>query len=213
MLFMLAVACNSSDKQDTPPAPDTLVAKAHDPVPVPEQATQLTALFSVMKGVDASFDPKNFPAFAEDGQLQPDTLRFDPTEFAQWKPWLLFNADSSRAIDLVSYNYSIAQKNSRPVLEGAGPDMEIAVLDNRRGTRRQLLFGGPGTLSLDAAWSDPNTVLLALAEVEGKDSSGNYRYHVVLHKYDLQADRKWTSRYPRLLSGNPADLVQRNFEK
>ena len=217
LLFVLTVAvlaaCNGNDNEATPAASDTLVTRARDAVPVEEQAGQLTALFSVMKGVDASFDPKKFSAFAEDGPLDADTVLFDRGALEQWKPWLIYNADSSRAIDLVSYNYSIGKKKGRTMLQGAGPDMEIAALDLRKGTRRRLVFAGPGSLSLDAVWQDPQTVLLALAQVEDKDSTGNYRYRVTLHKYDLASGRRWTSVYPTLLSGNPADLVQKDLEK
>ncbi|TCZ70482.1 hypothetical protein [Flaviaesturariibacter aridisoli] len=212
-ILIVLAACNASDNSDAPASSDTLVTKAHDEQPVETQATALTALFSVMKGVDAGFDPKNFSAFADDGSLAPDTLRFDRREFENWKPWLLYNADSSRAIDLVSYNYTIERRGGRAVLEGAGPDMQIAALDFPKGTRRQLLFAGPGALSLDAVWSDPHTVLLAQAQLEGRGQDRTYRYRVLLHKYDLASGRRWTSTYPTLLTGNPADLVQKDFEK
>lgn len=212
--LLLLAACNGGNDHPAPAAAaDTLVAPAHDAVPVPEQSVQLTQLFSVIKGLDAGFDPKNFPAYAEEGTLPADTVRFDRADFRRWQPWLVYNADSSRAIDLVSYNYSMdTLANGRVQLEGNDPDFEIAVLDYRGGTRLPLVFAGPGALDLDAVWQDQQTVVLALAELEpGEEKS--YRYRLTLHKYDLAARRSWTSRYPAVLRGNPADLMQKDVER
>lgn len=113
---------------------------------------------------DASFSPDRFQE-TEGGTMEPVPGRFFPPEELQpYLPYLIYNSDSSQAIDLVTYNYMLDRKNGETVLEPAGPDTEVAVIDLKKNMRTRIFFSGPGTTIREGKWLGENTVLLGGAE-------------------------------------------------
>ena len=121
-------------------------------------------LYTLLKTQDPSFNPALFQE-TEGGTTTPVPARFfAPEELQPFRPYLVYNGDSSKAIDMVSYNYIINKKSGQPVLEPAGPDTEIGVIDLKSNMRTRIFFSGPGTVIREAKWLDENTVLLGGAE-------------------------------------------------
>lgn len=124
-------------------------------------------LYTLLKSQDASFNPAFFEE-TEGGTTTPTPPRFfPPEELAPFRPYLVYNGDSSRAIDMVSYNYIFTKKGRRDVLEPAGPDTEVGIIDLATGMRTRIFYSGPGMVIREGKWQDENTVLLGGAETVG----------------------------------------------
>jgi hypothetical protein len=120
--------------------------------------------YGKLKAQDASFNPNRFQE-SEGGTTEPVPGRFfPPEELEPFLPYLVYNSDSSQAIDLVSYNYMLTSKNGQSALEPTGPDTEVAVIDLKSNMRTRIFFSGPGTTINQGKWLDSTTVLLAGAE-------------------------------------------------
>lgn len=159
-LFLAACGNNASSKNEG------LDTAAEEPENTETAWTQdaLPQLYQRLEAQDASFDPDLF-AETEGGTTTPTPARFfPPEELGPFRPYLVYNADSTRAIDLVTYNYIIDKNDGQPVLEPTGPDTEVAVIDLKTNMRTRIFFSGPGTIIRDGKWLDENTVLLGGAE-------------------------------------------------
>lgn len=110
---------------------------------------------------DSSFDAGKF----EPGEVlikENTGLALDTSEFRIYKPYYLYNADSSFALDLVSYNYLPVERKGKTLMADQGPDFEAAIIDLKNKERSRLLFFGPsGATILDAKWTDASTVIMA----------------------------------------------------
>lgn len=125
-------------------------------------------LFSYYQQQDTSFPAAGF----EGGELErKDSLVATPIDTAQLRPfmpYLVYNSDSSKAIDFVSYNYVLVNKKGQSKLEQGGPDSEVALLDLRKHTRQRILYMGSSATILNSGW-DGNEVLIAGAEDLGEE--------------------------------------------
>ncbi len=86
----------------------------------------------------------------------------------QLKPYaylLIYNNDSSQAIDLYSYNYIETKKGNNRNWEQGEADTEVALIDFKKNTRRRLYFSGPSYAVLDAKWIGDDSIALATAEI------------------------------------------------
>jgi hypothetical protein len=81
-----------------------------------------------------------------------------------FRPYLIYNNDSTKAIDFVSHHYVFAKGKG---LQTGDPDSEVALLDFVRGSRKRLVFTGPSMSILDAAWLQDGSVMIAGAEDAG----------------------------------------------
>jgi hypothetical protein len=74
---------------------------------------------------------------------------------------LKYSPDSSRFLDLDSYNIAIS-KDKDGQLSGneSGPDTEISMINIKDNKRIRLLFAGPGSSVEDGSWIDKDNVVL-----------------------------------------------------
>jgi len=126
-------------------------------------AAALPQLFAYMDTTDPAFDAGLFEA-AQVNAI--DTLPALPLhdELLPFTPLFIYNADSSYAADLYSYNTVMVKRGDRTVLQGAGPDTEIGLIDTRAKTRKRIYFGGASSTVLDASWPAPNELMVAVGE-------------------------------------------------
>ena len=108
---------------------------------------------------------------------------FDAGErfFENYGPLLKYSADSSRFIDLDSYNISIRKNNKgERVGRPQGPDTEVNLVDVKEKMSTRLIFLGPGNNIEDAYWLD-NQNLVLISSVDDSEAGD----HVSLIKYNL----------------------------
>ncbi len=167
IILSFAVSCsNNAGPQNN--EIDSVTAGSGEGGPAsPEAALVETAfpnMYQILKGQDASFDPALFEE-SEGGYGAPPPPRFfPPEELEQFKPYLIYSADSAKAIDLVSYNFIIDKSSGAQVLEPSGPDTEVGVINLQSGMRTRIFYSGPGSIIREGKWLDSATVLLGGAE-------------------------------------------------
>jgi hypothetical protein len=114
--------------------------------------------------LDSTFDPNTFQ---EGGSRQVDALIATPIVKEQMEgfmSFLIYNEDSSHAIDPYSYNYVLREKNGKTQVSEAGPDSEIAIIDLKAQTRKRIWFSGPGSRIVDVKWKNKNVIWMSGVE-------------------------------------------------
>ena len=205
--FFFFVSC--SDNADTAKEPLT-----KDPVTAEEQAPETSftnsfpQLYDYFYSQDSSFRVDAF----ETGMISQKTdtgFLMDKKEFNQYKPYLLFNADSSFALDLVSYNYIPSVRKGKKTMDEQGPDFETAIIDVKNMVRtRFLFFRSSGAAILDAAWQDSGNVLIAGAiDWQNADS-----LRPVLWKYHVHEKTLQQFNYPNMISADWSNYKKKVYE-
>ncbi|MBD0365896.1 MAG: hypothetical protein ICV53_07310, partial [Flavisolibacter sp.] len=135
LLLMAACTNSASDKSREP--------EVVNPIAFGETNTAIETafpdVFRYFSRQDSSFSATHFQLISEDSleALPPGTI--NKQELRPYLPYLIYNKDSSQAIDMYSYNILLTNKNGNTVSEAAGPDSEVALLDFKANTRRRLL--------------------------------------------------------------------------
>jgi hypothetical protein len=161
LIIAFLAACNDSNNAVTTitNVQDTLQEAVTDAeVAVVKQS--FPELFAYLKKQDPTFSEDSFLL---SGESRVEPVAPAPVDTQQLKPfqkYLIYNGDSSLALDLYSYNYIVTQRNGTNRLEEAGPDTEVAVIDFKANLRRRVFFGGPSHTLWDAQWRGPQDLLL-----------------------------------------------------
>ena len=167
ILFLSAIACRNNTSERTEPTPQDSV----DSTPLVDSllsdkeisAAESIGFSGYMKQADPAFDFHRFTLsqyWAVDS-LPGDDFAGTKKYFDAYGPFLIYAPDSSRFVDLDSYNILIQkEKQGRFRGQELGPDTEISLVDLHTKKKRRLLFLGPGGSVDDACWPDNQTVLL-----------------------------------------------------
>lgn len=152
--------------------------------------TAFPALFQYLSGQDRSFSPDSFVAYGESRIEAHPAVAVDTAALRPFEKLLIYDRDSSLAIDLFSYNYMVVQRGGKASLEAAGPDTEVGLIDVAKGTRRRIFFAGPAITMLEARWNG-GEVLLA-----GAESSETEKTKPLIWRLNLADSTVRVYRYP-----------------
>ena len=186
----LLTACTNNTRPSKETVNDTsAVENMEEIAEAPQLQSQFPDLYAYFQKQDTTFRSGQF----EGGELETtDSLPNHPVDRSHllpYYPFLVFNADSSKAVDFVSYNYVLSRKNGKNYIEQGGPDTEVALIDFKEGFRKRLLFLGAAGTVLDAKWENDHVVLLAGAEEVDAEN-----IKPTLWRYDLHNNRmEWYS--------------------
>lgn len=165
LLFVLVLlACNnnnSSKKVDKNTIEEEEIPYV-DPVQQ-EISSAFPPAYQFFSARDSSFDASKFQQMSSQKINNPD-LKLSET-LKSYDPLFIFNADSSYAIDLYSYNYILQRRNGETVVNHAGPDVEAALIDLKNKTRKRIYFGGSSSALLDAKWTTKDEFFLLMGEI------------------------------------------------
>lgn len=212
LLFVLA-ACNDQSPEpvgDTPAINDTVIADEgveveQEPAPVGAKAASVfPELFQYFSAQDSAFRPDGFEAFG----VEKDTTALWPLDreaLRPFLPYLVYNRDSSMAIDYVSPNFVLRKRGGVQQLAFGGPDTEVQLIDFKKGTRRRILFLGTLGYVCDAAWLDANHLLIAGAE------GAEDKIIPLLWRYDVQANTIEPMRYRHPLNIEVTDYAEKDL--
>jgi hypothetical protein len=202
--LLLLMACNSADreaKNGAPTGPERAGGQVNpaeeaalSPIPSP-----LAPTLAFLQAQDSTFDPDRF---ATTGIESADSLfsqQQSEESLRPFRPYLIYNGDSTLALDLYSYNVLLSQKDGKDVGEPGEPDSEVALIDLRRMTRTRLLFGGPSMAVLDGAWTGPQTVQVVAADMI--DLQRGIPYVFI---FDLRKGEKRILEYPEAIALRPS---------
>lgn len=167
LALVVVVACNnnnSSTDTTTATETETEVVTDNTTAAAGQLAQSFPDLFAYMEAQDSSFALQHFLAPSEGKMETLAPVKMEPAQIKPFEPFLIYNGDSTKAIDLYSYNYIIIRRNGDVKMEEAGPDTEIAVVDVATNMRKRIFFSGPSVTVFDAKWNGTNEVIMAGAE-------------------------------------------------
>lgn len=189
MALLLIVACKDEPAKEQPDpetdASDSLVVESIDTVLSADaiQTFSTAGISDYVKKKSPSFDWAKFrmvSSYEEDSLLQ-SPFKAEKDFFKNYGPFLKYSPDSSRFIDMDSYNIDIT-RDAQGRLTGAeiGPDTEISLVSRADNTRTRLLFMGPGGSVEDGLWLDSSTVVLMGTQEnqQGERVPTIWRYHI-----------------------------------
>lgn len=201
-------ACTNRAETETP-EPDETQAIPKENVVSEAQVLQQSfpRLFDYLGKEDASFTSDKFVSM---GNRPLDTLKAQPVgkKLQPYYPFFIYNADSTLAIDLYSYNSVPVRRNGNIGFEKGGPDTEVALVDLKNNTRQRIFFSGPGTSVLEANWQNNETVLLA-----GGEEVGANALKPVVWKISLPAKSAEIFQYPDTLQASSGGYARINTPK
>jgi hypothetical protein len=203
--WLFFIACtNNVDKQATPVDSSAGGTVVTDELPEAEELGPITKVFT---NVDSTFNTGSFYPSGVDSVPSTQSYQVDSGSLRAFAPVLIYNTDSSLAIDPYSYNYIIHQQQGQQKVSEAGPDVEVALIDLKNNTRRRLWYSGPAAAILDAKWKNKNELLLGGAEQV--DTAGYQPFVLVVNITNNHIDR-WQS--DEMLKGPVNDVLKQRLE-
>lgn len=202
---LLLAACNNSNNNtlqtEAEPIEETMVEETNSPATLLQRS--FGDLFAYMEQQDSSFTPQNFEAGSQ-GKIDPlPAVAYEPARIKPFEPFLIYNSDSTTAIDLYSYNYIITRRNGQVRLEEAGPDTEIALIDVSSNTRKRIFFSGPAVVVFDARWNSDNEIVMA-----GAEQLQNNEIKPVAWQYNLSDSTMQTFSYNEAIAADMKGYMQ-----
>ena len=160
MVFMNA--CTNSDQ----PAKEASVTDSVIAAP-PEEISNIERLPLWQNYMEQQFPDFNEEDFSAAYTVPLETFPPYPVnekELNFFKPYLAYNADSTKAIDIYSYSSVTSSKGDQRVYMNGGPDAQINLVDIKDNTSQRLFVCGPMVSFWDAQWVDSNKVIVAGTE-------------------------------------------------
>jgi hypothetical protein len=112
----------------------------------------------------------------------------DPERLVPFESLFIYNADSTRAIDLFSYNYVPTARDGQRYMAAGEPDTEVALINYKDKTRTRLLFLGPSYAALDARWLSNDQVAIAGAELVGDNKIKPIIWKLTLPSHQVETE-------------------------
>lgn len=196
---VVLAACNNSNNTAI-----QTEAESAETITVEEESTHVATLersfenlFAYMEQQDSSFTPQHFePGFVGKIDSLP-AVTYEPARIQPFEPFLIYNEDSTKAIDLYSYNYIITRRNGEVKLEEAGPDTEIGLIDVANNTRKRIFFSGPSMVVFDARWNSNNEIVMA-----GAEQLQNNQVKPIAWQYNLSDSTMQTFNYNEAIAAD-----------
>jgi hypothetical protein len=173
LLSLLAAglyACTDEADRSGTASEEVITAPAEEDGELDWKENAFPEYLRALESQDTTF---TIDSFAAEGQAPIDnTVKAYPMEGERLVPFqtlFVYNNDSTRAIDLFSYNFMANTREGQQVMIPGEPDTEVALLDYRDKTRKRLLFLGPSYAAIDAQWLSNDEVAIAGAEIVGEN--------------------------------------------
>jgi hypothetical protein len=174
---------------------------------VPSFQQNFPGLSQYLQSQDPSFSENRFTT----GEVvSRDTMPYHPIAEGSMEPYrsfLVYNADSSFAIDIVSYNFIETKKGGRKRLEFAGPDTEVGLIDVKNNMRRRILFLGSAGLVLDAKW-EGNKILIA-----GAEDAGQEQIRPLMWRFNVQDSALEMFSFPGTIKANVQEYYETKYNR
>lgn len=194
---LVLISCNNEPADEVITTRDTVITEEEDefyPVRFSESFPELTQF--ILKQ-DSSFSSDRFADFDINKGEKNSWQKMDDKTFNEYREFFVFNADSTLALDLVSYNFIITNKAGVQKMDFAGPDTEIGLIDVKNKMRKRLLFLGSSGIVLDGKWNAQGNIILA-----GAQDAGNETYQPILWRYFPDADLLETMPYSGVIKAD-----------
>lgn len=204
--ILFLVGCNNSaENKEAGDISQEEMEEVIEESPEIEQAKiSFQQLFSFYELKDSSHSLQNYQGGTS--KLQ-DTITFplSKEDIEDFKPLLVFNSDSSKAIDLFSYGYFAIKTPEGYKIEGGEPDSELAIIDLKNNTRQRLLFLGPSYGFTDAKFSN-NKIF-----VTGYEVTDEGKIKPIIWEFDLDQKQMKTMMYENTLNVNINEFLNKRY--
>lgn len=165
-------------------------------------------LFAYMEAQDPTFEAEHFEHGSETKMEALPPIALEGDQIKPFESFLIYNSDSSKAIDLYSYNYIITRRNGEIKMEEAGPDTEIALIDVASKTRQRIFFSGPSTVVLEARWKSDHEIVMA-----GAEQLDDQKIKPLAWQYNLTDSLMQTFTYDETIAANMKGFKDQKFKK
>ncbi|HEX2533500.1 MAG TPA: hypothetical protein VHK69_07185 [Chitinophagaceae bacterium] len=151
-------------------------------------AARFPGYLGFLKAEDSAFQAASFEQGAQDSlPVLPYYPIGEEEKYSKLKHLLIFNADSSLALDLFLYNAEVLPGDTGKGYKlPEGPDTEVGLIDWKKKTRRRVLFLGSAGAVVDGAWVAPDRFVLAGAETIDTDQLKPVLWQVNLADSSIQ---------------------------
>jgi hypothetical protein len=107
--------------------------------------------------------------------IQPYQVDFGDDKFQKrfltlYNPFLIWSPDSSKAIDLYSYNIILDYNLNGQLIGGRDVDCQLAIIDLKKQKRINLLTFGPAGEFQDAFWINNDSIIVAMIEFNANET-------------------------------------------
>lgn len=205
-LLLFLVACNNDQSSKDRPAYDTAETEDANIDPLKQEiVSAFPEVYQFFSSRDASFNAGNFEEMSTDTSLSPP-LQISPS-LKDYYPYLIYNSDSTYAIDLYSYNFMLEKRNGKTVAEAAGPDTEVGLIDFKNKTQRRVYFGGTSAAVLDAKWINDQEFFLLTGQI-----IGDTKFQPELLKYTVTSNQLTDFIYADTLNVQIADYSDKRLK-
>ena len=204
LLTMAIVACNSSSNKEEKETIEEQEVPYMDPVKQ-EINSAFPATYQFFSTQDSSFDASKFQQMSSQVVNSPDLKLSDAIK--SYSPLFVYNADSSFAIDLYSYNVILRKRNGKTTVNHAGPDTEVALIDLKNKTRKRIYFGGSSSAIVDAKWINNEEFFLLTGEIIDQS-----KFQPRLLQYKLTDNSEKEFVYSDTLQLNIGEYIDRRLE-
>ena len=204
--FILMLAACNGPSQETKQEEVETEMEDEEIVAAPSFSQTFPELVEFIRSQDSTFSPEQF---VSGDMLTKDSAVSQPVEpgtFDDFSHYLVYNADSSLALDLVSYNFIVSNKKGKQQFDFAGPDTEIALIDIKQNTRKRILFLGSAGLVLDGKWDKDGNIILA-----GAQDAGDGKLHPVMWKYYPVSSEIEVFSYPGTIKANASEYYDKKY--
>lgn len=205
-IFFLGSCTNNAENNTVNENPVVPVSEAVEEGKNLDLQQSFPSLVQHLQKQDSSFSTTKFTEGESSPitDVQPQTMEESLKAFA---PYFIYNKDSSLAIDLYSYNYILRKKEGQKTLEAAGPDTEVAIIDFKKNTRQRVLFAGPSTIILDAAWTSADELMIT-----GAETIEDEKIKPLLWKINLAQKNKQLFSYPDTVKAAAYSYVEEKLD-
>ncbi|RYZ53971.1 MAG: hypothetical protein EOP49_06180 [Sphingobacteriales bacterium] len=171
MMLLTLVSCkeDTGEKNKQPQAGEAGETKMQIPEELAGKEEKISDWSNYYETRMPSFRLDHFEARENSPATFLDLGPADNASLSHYKPLLSFNADSSRYIDIFSYNLILEKGKDSTIRARTGdPDMEAAIVDVKTGKRLRIWYCGPSCALEKAVWLEDQKVgLLGLNDENG----------------------------------------------
>ena len=206
IFFLVFFSCNNKSKETVVEEPVETVEE-EDIEPSLDLSNNFQELNAFLMEWDSSFSPGKF---SQEEEILLDSISWhamDQETMEEFSPYFVMNADSSLALDLVSYNFIITNKNGVQRVEFAGPDTEIGLIDLKRNKRKRILFLGSSGLVLDGKWDEKGNIILAGAQEAGQGNLQPLIWRIFPAENKIE-----TYSYPGTIKANVSEYYKQKYK-
>ena len=205
--FVVFFSCNNKSEEPALKEEPTETVEEEEVEPSLDLSKNFKELNTFLRESDSSFSPGKF---SQEEEIQLDSISWnalDQETMEEFSPYFVMNADNSLALDLVSYNFIITNKNGVQRVEFAGPDTEIGLIDLKRNKRKRILFLGSSGLVLDGKWDEKGNIILA-----GAQDAGQGNLQPIIWRIYPAENKIETFTYPGTIKANVSEYYKLKYK-